>query len=139
MSENIEINASFDITQELAATLEAGGTVEAELGTIYSIEANNRVLYATTATWNSQPQLIAKAGYIYLYSDWQENEQGQKIAGVKVGDGLAYLIDIPFQDGAYFEHIYNSIIHITEAEREFWNNKVRCYIDANNQLVFTTN
>lgn len=140
MNENIDINATFNISQELTANLESGGgIVGADFGTIYSIEANNRVLYGTTATWNSQPQLISKAGYIYLYSDWQQNDNGQYIAGVKIGDGSAYLIDLPFQENDYFEHIHDTIMHITSAEREFWNNKVRCYIDTNGQLIFTTN
>ena len=99
------------------------------------------IYYDTTENWNSNPQLIGKKGCIYIYSDYKQNEQGQNIAGIKVGDGLGYLIDAPFIDEILYDHIDNKIIHITQSEREFWNNKVRCYIDKKNKehIIFTTN
>ena len=70
----------------------------------------------------------------------------QAIPAVKIGDGLAYLIDLPFIDASVtrlMEHINNTQIHITQAEREFWNNKVRCdddgLIQGGETLVFTIN
>lgn len=61
----------------------------------------------TTEYWNSNPMLIAKDGAIYIYTDYDEFE-GQAIPGIKVGDGKAYLIDIPFISGnkdAFEDHI----------------------------------
>lgn len=99
------------------------------------------VLYNTTATWNSQPQLVSAQGFIYVYTDYKKNDQQQDIAGLKFGDGSAYLIDLPFIDEILYEHLNDNIKHITQQEREFWNNKVRCYADPNNpdKLIFTTN
>lgn len=54
-----------------------------------------RVLYNSTANWNRNPTLIAKKGYIYIYSDYSHVDD-QDIPGFKVGDGKAYLIDLPF-------------------------------------------
>lgn len=101
-----------------------------------------KVLYNTTANWNSNPKLKSKKGYIYIYSDYKQNEQGQNIAGLKVGDGSAFLIDLPFIDELVYEHINDVVRHITQEERLFWNNKVRCYVDIEtdeSKLIFTTN
>lgn len=98
-----------------------------------------KVLYADTATWNSQAQLVSQMGYIYIYSDYKQDREGNDIPGIKVGDGNAYLIDLPFSTKLIDEHIADAVIHITSAERNFWNNKVTCYIDDNNitRLVFS--
>jgi len=99
------------------------------------------VLYNTTTGWNSQPSLVSAQGFLYVYTDYKKNAQNQDIAGIKFGDGQAYLIDLPFIDEMLYEHLNDNIKHITQQEREFWNNKVRCYADPNNpdSLIFTTN
>lgn len=106
---------------------------------IPSGEGPSKVLYNTSEYWNSHVQLIAQEGYIYIYSDYREYDD-QEIAGIKIGDGTSYLIDMPFLDKPYADHILNTVIHITAAERESWNNKVRCFIDPENaqNIVFTT-
>ena len=104
-----------------------------------------KVLYDTTANWNAKPQLKSKKGYIYIYSDYKQDSQGNDIAGMKVGNGNAYLIDLGFTDEFVLdmldEHIQDNVRHITQAEREFWNNKVRCYTSTvdGDELIFTTN
>ena len=94
----------------------------------------------TTENWNHDKWIIGKKGCLYIYSDYKQNEKGQDIAGIKVGDGMGYLIDAPFIDELLYDHVKDKIIHITQQEREFWNNKVRCYIDSGNNehIIFTT-
>lgn len=134
------LEATFNIVNDLSVSFNSPQTLNASFGSVYVVSGDCRVLYASTATWNSQPQLISRKGYIYIYSDYRQNEQGQNIAGFKVGDGSAYLIDMPFTEESLYEHIDNTVIHITQEEREFWNNKVRCFIDPLNEhnLIFTT-
>ena len=98
------------------------------------------VLYGTTEYWNSQPQLISIKGNIYVYSDHEYTQDAKEIPGIKIGDGTSYLIDMPFIDEKYAKHILDSTIHITQEEREAWNNKVRCYIDLQDtqHIIFTT-
>ena len=71
---------------------------------------------------------------MYIYSDYKVIEKdGEEIylPGIKIGDGKAFLIDIPFLNSAqdsnnqFIEHINDMSRHITEAERQFWNNKYR--------------
>ena len=98
-----------------------------------------KVLYGTTAEWNSQATLISQLDRIYVYTDYYTDSEGNPVPGVKIGDGTAYLIDRPFITKILDEHLANSIIHITAAERLSWNNKVTCFIDPNNaeRLVFS--
>lgn len=138
---NKPINADLESTKPLDINLDSNiKPLNVDFGTIYVVSGDCRVLYASTATWNSKPQLISEAGYIYIYSDYRQNLHGDNIAAMKVGDGASYLIDMPFTDDLLYAHLANSDIHITPEEREFWNNKVRCYIDPINEhrLVFTT-
>lgn len=101
------------------------------------------IKYNTTAGWNSQPSLVSENNIIYVYTDYYDIEDGKKSIGVKIGDGNAYLIDLPFVDSGIVEmvekHISDDEIHITNDERIAWNNKVRCYLSGTDNLVFTTN
>lgn len=98
------------------------------------------VYFNTTAGWAAQSGLVGQANTIYIYTDYQEDGDGNPIAGIKVGDGNAYLIDAPFLDTVYLEHINDTDIHVTPAEKEFWNNKVRCFYSLTDEdtVVFTT-
>ena len=95
------------------------------------------VYYDTTDSWNAQSELIAEEAAIYIYSDCQiyEDESGNQypLAGLKIGDGSSYLIDMPFvtdtMSSTLIAHIADSTVHVTAAERAFWNNKVSAYMD----------
>lgn len=92
----------------------------------------------TTAGWASQATLVAQANNIYVYTDYQ-SASGQNIPGIKIGDGNAYLIDLPFIDTIYAQHIADSEIHVSSTDRTNWDNKVTCYIDPNDnaKLIFS--
>lgn len=81
----------------------------------------------TSAEWAALTSYIPKKGEICVWSDYRVVD-GVKYAGIKVGDGLAYAVDLPFVGGEYAdlltEHIEDTVVHITAAERLFWNNKV---------------
>lgn len=102
------------------------------------------VLSDTTENWNKKASLISELNTVYVYVDHQTktDEEGKEvwIPGIKIGDGKAYLIDLPFSDELMIAHINDLGIHVTPEEKEFWNNKVRTYMDTveGEQLVFTT-
>lgn len=123
-----------------------GGTVpgcispnSSALDLLLSVQSDCHVEYNTVAGWNSARTLVARKGYIYVYSDYMKDQDDRDIPGFKVGDGSTYLIDLPFVDELYLQHIRDNVRHITQQEREFWNNKVRCYISEtdNHNLIFT--
>ena len=98
------------------------------------------VYYDTTANWNLQRDLVAERSAIYIYSDHTYIDDGHgnqiPIAGIKIGDGTSYLIDMPFATDSDSEtllrHISNHDIHITNEERASWNNKVTAFMDSSN-------
>lgn len=98
------------------------------------------IYYDTKANWNAQSSLIGEAGYLYIYSDYQTitDQQGNpiQVPGIKVGDGVSYLIDSPFMSDVIMEsilnHINDTVVHITAQEREFWNNKVTGFLSGDN-------
>jgi hypothetical protein len=98
----------------------------------------SEILYNTTEYWNSQVGVQSEAGVLYVYSDYRE-EDGVYIPAVKIGDGNAYIIDLPFADDIYAKHVVNKTIHFTEEEKAFWNDKVTCFIDPLNdkKIIFT--
>ena len=135
-----KLSATFNVVNDLSVDFNSNiNPIQAQFGSVYVVGGDCRVLYASTETWNSQPQLIADKGYLYIYSDYKQNEQGQNIAGIKVGDGLAYLIDIPFTDDLYARHIEDTVLHISPEDREKWDNKVTCFLDPldTNILIFS--
>lgn len=99
---------------------------------------DKQVIFDTTAGWSAQTSLVSKKDTLYVYTDHKTDAQGNKVAGIKAGDGLAYVVDLPFTDAICTEHIADSTRHITQTERDFWNNKVRCYYAGTEQLIFTT-
>lgn len=96
------------------------------------------IFYDTKANWDAQPELVGRNHTIYIYTD-NHSVDGKVIAGIKVGNGLTYLIDLPFLDDIYWEHVNNSNIHVTQTEKDNWNDKITCYVDpdAPERLVFT--
>ena len=111
--------------------LDGGGSLQSQVELPYT--------YMSTAEWDEQPPMVSEPGALYIWSDYRQDEQGHNIPGIKVGDGNAYVKDLPFQDEGYLSHILNTDIHVTAEEKEFWNNKVTCYIPQNDptNVIFT--
>lgn len=101
----------------------------------------------TAAEWDADRQLISENGVLYVYTEYDQSETGKSLTGIKIGDGTTYLIDLPFVAGGsgasqqMIDHMNNLIIHITQAERNFWNNKVTAYDDVvqNENLILSKN
>lgn len=111
------------------------------------VTMNSRLLmkYDTTANWNTigttfQPM----AGEIIVYSDYytrKVNGVDKTFPGFKIGDGNAYLIDLPFATGQdeidLLAHVDNTAIHVTDAKKSFWDNKLNCAVNEQTEtLIF---
>jgi hypothetical protein len=130
----------LDETEQLDVGLSGEQALDVALD-LGAYTVGDQVHYDSTSHWNAQVQLIAKKGHIYVYSDYTEIG-GKPVAGFKVGDGTTYLIDLPFASGnttLLTNHVNNNVVHITDEEREFWNNKVTCFVSAvdTDHLIFT--
>ncbi len=100
---------------------------------INNLSKKNLVYYSnSTYDWNKNPLLISEKNVLYIYTDYKKIKQGDEeilIPGLKVGDGNAYLIDLPFLNSAvmeqdFMDHINDKVIHVSPYDREFWNNKL---------------
>lgn len=89
----------------------------------------------TTQHWNEALGFIPLEGEIIIYNDYttiQKEVNGVvktvKVPAIKVGDGMAYVQDLPFVNEDLREqllnHIENPDIHVTLQEKLFWNNKL---------------
>ena len=98
---------ALDSLERLAIWFEAHG------GIPHSDDESHAVLYKTKAEWDSQRDLISEKGTIYIYGDYTEtvDEEGNTvfIPALKVGDGLAYLIDLPVANPALNDALIENI------------------------------
>ena len=104
---------------------------------------NSRILATrdTTAHWNAKRSFIPMRGEIIIYMDYCQSNDGNgnitDVPGIKIGDGKAYLLDLPFVGSEtskqilreLHEHTENSAIHVSQQDRNFWNNKLNCQVD----------
>lgn len=91
----------------------------------------------TSSGWADKPGYVPKKGEFCLYID---------SSTLKIGDGSTPIVDLPFvKDNdvqriaqRLDDHINNTQIHITNAERLFWNAKLN-YDTNGEELIFTRN
>lgn len=110
-----------------------GITVVSDLPFIYSNALDKELIIGTTAQLNSDISYIPQKGEVRLYLDKTTiTQDGQTITipGIKVGDGLAYGVDLPFLGDdilqQLLDHIADTTLHVTQQEKDFWNNKINC-------------
>ena len=97
------------------------------------------VISGTKTEWNERIDFVPKAGQIVLYTDYY----GDDMPAIKIGDGLAYLIDLPVVGGGIVQqvmdslrsHIADSTVHVTDAEKTFWNNKLNLEISGEDLIL----
>ena len=102
----------------------------------------------TTENWNNARGFIPMAGEVIVYTDYETKtytveEYGEtvtktvNIPNIKIGTGNAYVQDLAFVDektrDILMAHIQNHDIHVTLAEKLFWNNKINVD-DAEEQI-----
>ena len=105
----------------------------------------------TTANWNNAVGFIPLDGEIIIYTDYKtiteviDNQNVTKnVPGIKIGDGNAYVQDLPFMDNdlrdALMAHIANTNVHVTLNDKSFWNNKLNYddTLEVNDELVNET-
>ena len=102
-----------------------------------SATVNTRIQFKrdTTQHWNEARGFIPLEGEVIVYNDYKQIQKeidGEvrniQVPGMKIGDGQAYVQDLPFVDeelrDKIMAHITNTDIHVTLAEKNFWNNKL---------------
>ena len=126
----------------------ANGVAELdENGIVKDSQLPHSVLYGTTSHWNSQLSFVPEEGQIVIYSDHgtiEDNGETINVPALKIGDGNAYCIDLPFVGDDVIAsilarisaHEANTNIHTSLEEKTKWNNKVDVLVDGK-ILAFT--
>lgn len=104
-----------------------------------------RITINTTDGWNAQRTYVPIKGEIVIFSDRHVIDD-VNYPGIKVGDGMAYVVDLPFFGddetnsimGIINDHINNESIHVSMEDRDFWNAKLN-YETVGENLIFTRN
>lgn len=98
----------------------------------------------TKANWDAQQALVSEKDVLYIYTDYT-TYNNQNIPAFKVGDGLAYLIDLPFSrddlEAMIKEHIANAKIHLSTEDRDKLESSIKANVaglgDNDFKLVLT--
>lgn len=104
-----------------------------------------RVSIGTVESWASEPTFVPERGMFIVYMN-RSVINNIEYPGVKIGDGNAYVADLPFAGDDVANNILAQLnlhandtnIHVTSAEKQFWNNKLNYVLDGE-VLEFTTN
>ena len=100
-----------------------------------TIGARLQLKRESTQYWNEALGFIPLEGELIVYNDYKTTqkeidgvETTVNVPGIKIGDGMAYVQDLPFVgedlSKQILEHIDNPDIHVSVRDRLFWNNKL---------------
>lgn len=89
----------------------------------------------TSEGWQENRLYVPKLGEICIFSDTH---------AIKIGDGSVAIADLPFIGGEDASglmdllqgHINNTVIHVTQQDRDFWDAKLN-YMMTGEELIFT--
>ena len=101
-----------------------------------------RMTIDTSAHWSERIDYVPQVGEIVVYSD-RRVVDGVPYPGIKIGDGKAYVVDLPFAGDdsnqiiadMISSHINNEEVHLVPGERDNWNSKVSCSIDGERLIL----
>ena len=86
------------------------------------------IVAKTKAEWAVSTSIKSNLGWIYIYIDYRQ-EEDHNIPAIKIGDGNAFVVDLPFFDTG-----------VTESDRQRWDNKVAATLsdsDDENLILYT--
>lgn len=106
---------------------------------------SGRITIDTTEGWNARPTYIPIKGELIIFSN-RHVIDNINYPGIKIGDGMAYVVDLPFFSddetnsimNVVNEHVNNELIHVSAEDRDFWNAKLN-YETVGENLIFTRN
>ena len=146
--------AAEDTAESISDSLQQIATNTADIAELKQAIINAKIFYDTKANWDAQPTLRTESNTIYVYTDaftYNDGSKDVQVAGIKIGDGNAYLIDKAFITDylanqilqLYSQlqtHINDNTRHITAEERTKWNNKANYEVlDINETLILNRN
>ena len=108
-------------------TYDTSASIDGDISIPASID-HTAIHIATTDEWNNGTSFITSDGHLYIYSDYVTVDNGDGtysyIPALKIGDGSHYLYELQFVTTGsqeITEHVNNSTIHVTAADKTKWN------------------
>lgn len=107
-----------------------GGVIYYWSGTAYvpvSGNATANIIAKSTSEWAESTDVLSKASWLYIYTDYRQ-EDGVNVPAIKLGDGHAFVVDLPFFTTG-----------VTETDRQRWDNKVAAKmsdVDIENLILY---
>lgn len=96
-----------------------------------SIKTRIKLKRDTTANWNAALGFVPLEGELIIYLDGRQIEKDGQVVNlptIKIGDGKAYVQDLPFVDDdtrdTLLLHINDALAHVSSRDRQFWDHKV---------------
>lgn len=90
---------------------------------------DSRVRSGTKAQWQVEPTYVPPAGQMIIVTD-AFIDNGVVYAGIKIGDGKAYIVDLPYVSddvrSIMERHLNDTASHVSIQDRIRWNNKITC-------------
>ena len=132
-------DAADAVREKLGTTDKIKSGELAEL--IRSIDSGGggNILYNTKEYWSTQTSFIPDAGTLVIYSNYAVID-GEDIPAFKVGDGLAYVVDLPFSNddlrAVLTAHIQNMNIHLSEEDRSKLDKSISATVEAEGDNSF---
>ena len=97
-------------------------------------------IFCTTASFEDVKTTVPPIGQLFILTDLRSitKSDGTTItsAGIKVGDGIKTIEQLPFIDWFYWDHINDKNIHVTVEQKTFWDNKISCDVDDETLNLF---
>lgn len=139
--QNVSVKTNADYNKLKNKPMIDGVIMEGDLSIT---DLNLRHIYCdTSAHWAERTDLVSEEGAIYIYSDYsiEETEEGQiAVPAIKIGDGLAYVVDLPICRGSSKIPMDDILNYVTEAlsstnslvttsDRQRWDDKVSVSVD----------
>lgn len=102
------------------------------------------VLYGTSAMWRANPTFVPYMGQVVVWADKGTGLHPEDL-GIKIGDGLAYNLDLPFVGDAALArlselisvHVNDTSAHVSGEDRSRWDHKVTTddEVDQENLII----
>lgn len=142
---SLEVESTKDtelaVERPETVVLDSGIAVEVGGGAAGAIGLTQK----TVSEWSeTDTKTVSEKGHIYVYSDYYTDSEGVAHPAMRIGDGKAYIADLPVAGvtvsdvDAIVEHINNADIHITQQERERWNNGGLSITETDGVVAFST-
>lgn len=144
---SIRIEESPDLKSLTMTLLDLNGNPIEHIPPI-TIDVTANIVSKTTAEWEAEGNPVTVKNKIYVYTDGFTYDEVDPETGeiikvyvpkLKIGDGNAYLNDMRFvgDDVMYYllKHIEDATRHITQQERERWNNKLNYELNPEDEVL----